>query len=589
MCGIIGYVGKEPAAPKLILGLKRLEYRGYDSAGIAVRGKEGFSVYKRKGRVSGLESAKDLTGGCGIGHTRWATHGEPSERNAHPHIYGKFAVVHNGIIENYRELKEECRARGEEFASDTDSEIVAHLLAFYDGGNVLAALKTVCARLKGSYALAVMCSDGEDALYVARRKSPMIVGKGETGLYAASDVPAVAECGELYSLADGEFAVLKGGDIRFYTAEGEIRKEKMARGSAEDIPEKGGYAHFMLKEMYEIPASIANSLVDFEENSRFLAFNIVLCHTEYIQIVACGTAYHSGIAAKYAIERLARIPVEVTVASEYRYCNPIVKENTLVLAISQSGETADTLAAATLAKERGATVAAVTNVRDSSITRIAHFVLYTNAGREIAVAATKSFNAQLALLYSIAVALATAKGRAARFEALRVLPSLSAQTLAGIEEIKKVVPLFAEADSVYFIGRGADHCAALEGSLKLKEISYLPSEGYPAGELKHGTLALIGEKTPVVAILTQRALAEKTMNAVSEVYARGGKVLLVTNIPELAAREEVFESVLLPACEELFSPILSVIPLQALAYYTAVFRGNDPDKPRNLAKSVTVE
>ncbi len=589
MCGIIGYAGREQAAPKLVEGLKRLEYRGYDSAGIAVLHAGEIAVFKRKGRVSELDGAAKFLGDVGIGHTRWATHGEPSEQNAHPLVFGRFAVVHNGILENYLELKEECEARGETFSSQTDSEVAAHLLEFYYRGDALAALKQTAARLKGSFALAAICSAEPDALYVARRKSPLIVGRDETGLYVASDVPAVAECGELYALSDGEFAVLKRGTISFYDEKGEIGKERMKFVRDAEIPEKGSYAHFMLKEMHEIPAAIANSLIDFESDFRFSGFNIVLCHAEYIQIVACGTAYHSGIAAKHAIERLARIPVEVTVASEYRYCDPIVRANTLVLAVSQSGETADTLAAAELAKARGAKVIAVTNVPDSSLTQIADLTLYTRAGREIAVAATKSFNAQLALLYSLASALSLAKGRGGRFGALRLLPPLAEQVLSGAEEPKKFAPAFAEAKSVYFIGRGADYCAALEGSLKLKEISYLPSEGYPAGELKHGTLALIEKGTPVVAVLTQRALAEKTMNAVSEVYARGADVLLVTNLPEYAARKEAAHCVLLPECEEAFSPILSVIPLQALAYYTALFCGNDPDKPRNLAKSVTVE
>ncbi len=589
MCGIIGYTGKAQAAPKLLLCLKRLEYRGYDSAGIAVLCEDNFSVYKRKGRVDELEGAKALSGTTGIGHTRWATHGEPSEKNAHPHLYGRYAVVHNGIIENYRQLKEECEARGERFTSETDSEVIAHLLDFYDEGDVLTALRKTCARLIGSYALAVMRRDRADALYAARRKSPLIVGRGNDGLYVASDVPAIAECGELYSLADGEFALLQQDTIKFFREEGEIGKEQMKLTSRAEFPDKGGYAHYMWKEMCEIPAAIAHSIINFDSDPRFSAFNIVLCHTKYVQIVACGTAYHSGIAAKYLIERAARIPVEVTVASEYRYGDPIIREGTLTLAVSQSGETADTLAAAQLAKERGATVVAVTNAPDSSITRIAHFVLLTQAGREIAVAATKSFNAQLALLYSFGTALAAQQGKTADRSALLSLPALAEQTLSRVEKLKMTAPFYAQARSVYFIGRGADYCAALEGSLKLKEISYLPSEGYPAGELKHGTLALVDEGTPVVAILTQRAVAEKTMNAVSEVYARGGKVLLITSFPEYTARKEVSVSILLPACEELYSPILSVIPLQALAYYTALARGNDPDKPRNLAKSVTVE
>lgn len=589
MCGIIGYVGRDRAAPKLLIGLKRLEYRGYDSAGIATLDRSGIHVYKRKGRVKELNGAVSMEGNTGIGHTRWATHGEPSERNAHPHIFGRFAVVHNGIIENYLALKKECLARGETFASETDSEVIAHLLEFYFSGDVLEALRKTCADLKGSYAITVLSQEAPETLFAARKKSPLIVGKGETGLYIASDAPAIAECTRFYVLQDGEFAVMKGGAVTFYNETGEIIKEQMQNVIQADIPGKGMYRHFMMKEMHEIPNAIFNSTINFESDSRFSWFNIVLRQTKYIQIAACGTAYHSGIAAKYAIEKLARIPVEVHIASEYRYRDPIVSDGTLMLAISQSGETADTLAAAELAKERGATVVAITNVPDSSITRIAHFVLYTQAGREIAVAATKSFNAQLAVLYSLAVALARVKGYDCDFRSLLPLPEMSEQILTNSEEIKRFAPMFAKANSVYFIGRGPDYCAALEGSLKLKEISYLASEGYPAGELKHGTLALIEEGTPVVAILTQTSLAEKTMNAVSEVYARGGKVLLVTSCPQYAAQKEVAESILLPKCEEIFSPILSVIPLQMIAYYTSLARGNDPDKPRNLAKSVTVE
>ncbi len=590
MCGIVGYIGKAPAAPILLDGLKKLEYRGYDSAGVAVLHEGKLSVVRKKGRVKELEGCLEPTGSVGIGHTRWATHGEPSERNAHPHVYGKFAVVHNGILENYHALKRECEERGEEFLSETDSETVAHLLSFYYEGDALSALQKTTARLKGSYALAVLCTDHPDSLFLAREKSPLIAGVGEEGLYAASDVPALAgKCHLLYSLSDGELAELTRKSLRFFRGGEEIEKLPLCVETMGDIPEKGGYAHYMRKEMGEIGSAIANSLVDFASEERFFDFNRVLCQTEYIQIVACGTAYHSGIAAKYAIESLARIPVDVTVASEYRYCDPIIRAGTLVIAVSQSGETADTIAAARLAKERGATVAAVTNVPYSSLTEISDFVLETRAGREIGVAATKSFNAQLALLYSLAAELARTRGRGGNFQALRLIPALSERVLSEAEGIKNFALGIAGAKSAYFIGRGADYCAALEGSLKLKEISYLPSEGYPAGELKHGTLALIEKGTPVVAILTQSALAEKTMNSVSEVYARGGKVLLVTSLPEYTDRKEVEESILLPRCEEVFSPILSVIPLQMLAYYTALARGNDPDKPRNLAKSVTVE
>lgn len=590
MCGIIGYIGKKRAAPVLIDGLKKLEYRGYDSAGISVLLNGEFTTVKRKGRVQELALYGSVEGNIGIGHTRWATHGAPSEENAHPHVYGKFSAVHNGIIENYLELRRSLEARGHVFLSQTDSEVVPHLLSDLYEGDFLSAVDGACARLKGSYALVVMCSECPDTLIAVRRFSPLVVGKGKDGLFCASDVSAIAsDTDERYCLADGERAVLEGDKIRFYGTAGEIGKKKMDCAYAVQSPELNGYRHFMRKEMGEIPSAVRFSLIDFLSDGQYSDFYRVLCQTEYVEIIGCGTAYHSGLAAKYAIEALSRVPVGVSVASEYRYRDPIVKGGTLVIAVSQSGETADTLAAAQLAKEKGAYLVAVTNVPYSSITSLADTVLPTRAGAEIAVAATKSYNAQLAVLYSLAVALASAKGRKADFRPLEGLDKVCERTLAASECVRSWAKHFVGAQSVYFIGRGVDYCSAVEGSLKLKEISYLPSEGYPAGELKHGTLALIGAETPVVAILTQRALAEKTMNAVSEVSARGAKVFLVTAFEGYAKRKEVTEAVVVGETEELFSPVSSVIPLQMLAYYTAVFRGNDPDKPRNLAKSVTVE
>lgn len=591
MCGIVGYLGKKQAAPVLLEGLKKLEYRGYDSAGIAVLQQGGFAVARKKGRVNELSAAAEIAGNVGIGHTRWATHGKPSEENAHPHIYGRFAVVHNGIIENFTELKEECFRRGEIFSSETDSEVVAHLLEKEYDGDFLLAVKRATAKLTGSYAIAALCLEEPGVMILAREKSPLVAGKGKDGLLAASDLPAVAEEGaELYALADGEFAVLQGDSVSFYDKNlNAVVKERLQFDCCADSPDLQGFRHFMRKEMSEIPKSVADSLVNFLQSPDYSAFCGALSQTQAIHIVACGTAYHSAVAAKYAIESLAGVPVEACVASEYRYRDIIVKDGTLVIAVSQSGETADTLAAAERAKKKGAYLAALTNAPYSSITRIADFVLETRAGREIAVAATKSYNAQLALLYSLAAALATLKGRTADYAALETLPKLCERATACCGDVRSWTPYFVGAKSAYFLGRGADYVSALEGSLKLKEISYLPSEGYPAGELKHGTLALIEKDTPVVAILTQSALAEKTMNAVHEVYARGGKIFLVTSIPEYAERNEIASSAIIPKCEELFSPILSVIPLQALAYYTALARGNDPDKPRNLAKSVTVE
>lgn len=588
MCGIVGYAGEGRAAPVLIEGLKRLEYRGYDSAGIAVLG-EALTVVKRKGRVEALAAeAKKLSGGLGIAHTRWATHGEPSERNAHPHRYGGVAVVHNGIIENASLLRAECEARGEVFSSETDSEVIAHLIAAAYRGDLLQAVQKAARRLEGSYAIAVL-AEGERVIVAARRKSPLLVGRG-AGSVLASDLPAIAPlANEVYSLKEGGFALLTKDQVCLFDEELREWEEKpIAFGKVEGDGGKGGYPHYMRKEIAEDPAAIANSIADLTADSRFFDISIVLCQTYYIQIVACGTAYHSGIAAKYAIEALSRVPVEVDIASEYRYRDPIVPKGTLVIAVSQSGETADTLAAAALAKERGAKVLALTNVPYSSLTALADFVLLTHAGRETAVAATKSFCAQLASLYSIAAALAALKGRSA--PSLVPFPALCEDALSRSQKVKVWARALCQKKSVYFIGRGADYAAAIEGSLKLKEVSYLASEGYPAGELKHGTLALVGEDAPVVALLSDARLAEKTMNAVHEVRSRGARVFLITTLPSCAEGVLPEEDVLfLSACEAVFSPLCTVVPLQLLAYETAVLLGHDPDKPRNLAKSVTVE
>ncbi len=588
MCGIVGYAGKGRAAPVLMEGLKRLEYRGYDSAGIAVLG-ETLTVVKRKGRVEALAAeAKKLSGGLGIAHTRWATHGEPSERNAHPHRYGGVAVVHNGIIENASLLRAECEARGEVFSSETDSEVIAHLIAAAYRGDLLQAVQKAARRLEGSYAIAVL-AEGERVIVAARRKSPLLVGRGE-GSVLASDLPAIAPlANEVYSLKEGGFALLTEDDVRLFDEElCEWKGEPIEFGKVEGDGGKGGYPHYMRKEIAEDPAAIANSIADLTADARFFDISIVLCQTYYIQIVACGTAYHSGVAAKYAIEALSRVPVEVDIASEYRYRDPIVPKGTLVIAVSQSGETADTLAAAALAKERGAKVLALTNVPYSSLTALADFVLLTHAGRETAVAATKSFCAQLASLYSLAAALAALKGRSA--PSLVPFPALCEDALSRSEKVKGWARVLCQKKSVYFIGRGADYAAAIEGSLKLKEVSYLASEGYPAGELKHGTLALVGEDAPVVALLSDARLAEKTMNAVHEVRSRGARVFLITTLPSCAEGVLPEEDVLrLPACEAVYSPLCTVVPLQLLAYETAVLLGHDPDKPRNLAKSVTVE
>ncbi len=585
MCGIVGYTGKRRAAPILLELLKKLEYRGYDSAGIALSDHGKIQIMKREGKVENIAPVSEFSGNTGIGHTRWATHGAPSEKNAHPHSYGKFVIVHNGIIENNKDLKEECLARGEVFSSETDSEVIAHLLAYYHDGDFLRTVKMAAERLDGSYAFAALSSDFPDKIVCARCGSPLIVGKGENESLLASDLIAISsEVREAYLLEDGEFAVLgKEGAELYNNGLTRIKRAPLKYEAVRNEADKKGYPHFMKKEMWEIPSVLAKTSLNSTDKSEFEKFYKVLCQTDYIHIVACGTAYHSGLCAKYAFESLCRVPVEVSIASEYRYRDPIINKNMLVIAISQSGETADTLAAAKLAKERGAYLAAVTNTAYSSLTRIADCVLETKAGAEIAVAATKSFNAQLAVLYALA------NLRAGKENDFSVTARLAEETLKVSEQVRAWTPYFLNAKSVYFIGRGVDYCTALEGSLKLKEISYLPSEGYAAGELKHGTLALVDEKTPVVAVLTHRELAEKTMNAVHETRSRGARVFLITSLSELIRNGETTESVLIPACEEVFSPILSVIPLQMLAYYISLARGNDPDKPRNLAKSVTVE
>lgn len=589
MCGIVGYIGKRRAAPILLEGLKKLEYRGYDSAGIVTAEKGGFRVLKKKGRVAGLGTGEKIEGCVGIGHTRWATHGAPSKENAHPHVYGRIAIVHNGIIENAEELRKECLARGERFSSETDSEVIAHLVARFYRGDLLAALRACTERLTGSYAIAVLAADRPDTIVCARYKSPLVAGKNERGeLLLSSDVPAIAEKGtELVCLHDGDFAMLEKGKIAVYDRTMRvIKRDFFVCDEQMEAPAKNGYQHFMRKEIAEIPFAMRNSMPDFAADKQFSAFFKVLCQAEYIEFIACGTAYHSGLCAAYAFERLCRIPCRVSLASEFRYRDPILKEGALVIAVSQSGETADTLDAARLSKQKGAYVVALTNVAYSSLTTIADCVLITKAGREVAVAATKSFNAQIVVLYAAACALAQSRGGTAD---CKNLPALSSLALEKSEEVRAWVPYFLGAKSVFFLGRGADRYTAMESSLKLKEISYLPSEGYAAGELKHGTLALVDETTPVVAVLTQRETAQKTMNAVHEVYARGAKVFLVTAFPEYISRKEVTASVVIPACEEAFSPALAIIPLQMLAYYVSLACGYDPDKPRNLAKSVTVE
>lgn len=594
MCGIVGYVGDRRAAPLLLERLRRLEYRGYDSAGICTIAEGGFHAVRRKGRIREIACAESLPGTVGIAHTRWATHGAPCEKNAHPHLCGKFALVHNGIVENDGALRASLLRQGAELKSQTDSELIVQMLDREYDGDPMQTLVRVLRRVKGSYALGVLCLDCPGVLFAARRKSPLLVGVGEGECLLASDLPALASEGmQAYILEDGELAALRADGAEFYGADGKrIQKKPHCTVPREEIPSKGRYPHYMCKEMAEIPLAIRQSLCDLRQNHTFNDVCEVLCQTDYVEIVACGTAYHAGLAAKYAFERLAGIRTDVYLAGEYRDGLPdCTGGECLTIALSQSGETADTIAAASLAKQRGKTLLCITNAPYSTLSSMGDRALVTRAGREIAVAATKSYQAQLAVLYALSLGAARARGRNVdkEYAALERLPDDCRILLSRLGRIGGWAERFRGARSVYFIGKGADHAAAVEGSLKLKELSYIPSEGYAAGELKHGTLSLVDTRTPVVAILTQRQLAARLMNAVSEVASRGARVFLVTSFPEFCARREVISSVVLPETSPLFTPALSVIPLQALAYETALALGNDPDKPRNLAKSVTVE
>ncbi len=587
MCGIVGYAGSGRAAEIIYNGLKQLEYRGYDSAGIATLSDGKIYHAKRCGRVSALNgAAEELSGSVGIGHTRWATHGKPSDINAHPHLCGKFAVVHNGIIENYSELKEKY-FRGEKFISDTDSEIIVRLLdKFYDGG-FLSALKRVADLLIGSYAIVAICSDF-DGIGVLRRKSPVIIGYGKDGNFAASDAPALAGiCDKISVLEDGDAALLTRGKVEIYEggsrAVDRPKRKNLATAASLEL---GDCPHYMLKEIREVPASVVNTCAAFQSVESSL--KKALHGVRRVIITGCGTAYNSGLVAKRYIEKFARIPAEAEIAGEFRYKDPVITQNTAVLAISQSGETADTVEAACLAKSLGAKVIAVTNAPYSSLTRCADVVVPVAAGPEICVAATKSYTGQLAALFMTAYVLS---GRSAdeAAEKLLIVPDLCRKTLecGGIDTLADTC---AKSDGVYFLGRDLDFAVATEGSLKLKEVSYIPCEGYPAGELKHGTLALIDENVLAVVLITDNALAAKSENAVEQILSRKGKVAIITNIAEVGenykARAHI---VMIPECEKELSPFVSAVAVQRLAYAAAVLLNRDPDKPRNLAKSVTVE
>lgn len=613
MCGIVGYIGKEAAAPILLEGLSKLEYRGYDSAGIAVRDRQTgeIELVKAKGRLKILSEKTDggraMHGTIGIGHTRWATHGEPSEDNAHPHCSDDQAVVlvHNGIIENYLELKEKLRKAGYTFYSQTDTEVAVKLLDYYDkkvNGDHLEALSRTMLRIRGSYAFGVLFKDCADKLYAVRKDSPLIVGKSEDGSYIASDVPAILKyTRQVYYIGNMEIAVLEDSAIHFYNIDREeIQKEAVTIEWDAEAAEKGGFEHFMMKEIYEQPKVVGDTLHHYLKDGS-IDFSEVgisdeqLRNLERIYIVACGSAYHVGVAAKYVFEGMAGIPVEVELASEFRYREPRLVKNSLVIIISQSGETADSLAALRLAKEKGVDTLGIVNVLGSSIAREADLVMYTLAGPEISVATTKAYSTQLMAVYLLAVQSAYVKEEIteeqykAFLQELESIPDKIQKILDDKERIQWFANKHANNKDIFFIGRGIDYAISMEGSLKLKEISYIHSEAYAAGELKHGTISLIEDGTLVIGVMTQEALFEKTLSNMVEVKSRGAYLMGVTSYGNYSIEDTAGFTVYVPKICNYFATSLAVVPLQLLAYYVSVAKGLDVDKPRNLAKSVTVE
>ena len=606
MCGIVGYVGKRNAQNVLLDGLEKLEYRGYDSAGVALALDGGIRVVKSKGRLAELRKKLELQAlaesGCGIGHTRWATHGEPSDVNSHPHSTPRVSIVHNGIIENYGILKERLIAKGYTFESETDTEVLVKLIDSCYEGEPLQAIHEALSMVRGSYALAVLFRDFPDTVFAVKRESPLIVGWGEGENFVASDIPALLKYTRRYSvLEEGDMAVVKADGIRFYDAFGKpVEREVLTADWDEEAAEKGGYPHFMLKEIHEQPAAITATVSPrVEDGMPDLRLPELtdeqLRKIRNIHLVACGTAMHAGMVGKTAIERLARVHAEVDIASEFRYRDPILDPEDLVIIISQSGETSDTLAALRLAKSRGVPVLAIVNVVGSSIARAADYVLYTYAGPEIAVASTKAYMVQLCTLYLFAFRLAYAKGRLSEAETKRLTAELLRAgeviqpRLADCEQIKYLASRFVNTQSCFFIGRGFDYALSLEGSLKLKEISYVHSDAYAAGELKHGTISLITEGVPVIALATQKQVYEKTISNAKETKSRGARVILFTTKDAVVPDGVADYVVRLDDYEELLMPLQLIVPLQLFAYYMAVLRGCDVDKPRNLAKSVTVE
>ena len=606
MCGIVGYVGKRNAQDVLLDGLEKLEYRGYDSAGVALALEGGIRVVKSKGRLAELRKRLAVEAlarsDCGIGHTRWATHGEPSDVNSHPHSTPRVSIVHNGIIENYGVLKERLMAKGYTFESETDTEVLVKLIDSCYEGEPLKALRAALAMVRGSYALAVLFRDFPDTLFAVKRESPLIVGWGEAENFIASDIPALLKYTRRYSvLEEGDMAVVNADGIRFYNEFAEpVEREALTANWDQEAAEKGGYPHFMLKEINEQPAAITATVSPRVENGlpdlRVPELTDErLRRIGTVHLVGCGTAMHAGMVGKAAIEALARVPAQVEIASEFRYRNPILRPEDLVIIISQSGETSDTLAALKLAKSRGVPVLAIVNVVGSSIARAADYVMYTYAGPEIAVASTKAYMVQMCVLYLFALRLAYARGMQTDAEIRRLTAELLRAgevikpRLADCEQIKYLASRFVNTQSCFFIGRGFDYSLSLEGSLKLKEISYVHSDAYAAGELKHGTISLVTDGVPVIALATQKQVYEKTISNAKETKSRGAKVLLFTTRDAVVPDGVADYVVRLDDYDDLLMPLQLIVPLQLFAYYMAVLRGCDVDKPRNLAKSVTVE
>ena len=606
MCGIVGYVGKRSAQDVLLDGLEKLEYRGYDSAGVALAQEGGIRVVKSKGRLDALRQKLAVQAlaesSCGIGHTRWATHGEPSDVNSHPHSTPRVSIVHNGIIENYGALKERLAARGYTFESETDTEVLVKLIDSCYHGEPLQALHEALGMVRGSYALAVLFKDFPDTIFAVKKESPLIVGWGEGENFVASDIPALLKYTRDYSvLEEGDLAVVTAQGIRFYNAFGEpVERQRLTADWDQEAAEKGGYPHFMLKEINEQPAAITATVSPrVEDGLPDLRIPELtderLRSIRTVHLVACGTAMHAGMVGKVAIETLARVPAEVDIASEFRYRDPILNKDDLVIIISQSGETSDTLAALKLAKSRGVPVLAIVNVVGSSIARAADYILYTYAGPEIAVASTKAYVVQMCVLYLFALRLAYARGKLEEAETKRLTAELLRAgevikpRLDDCEQIKYLASRFVNTQSCFFIGRGFDYALSLEGSLKLKEISYVHSDAYAAGELKHGTISLITDGVPVIALATQKQVYEKTISNAKETKSRGARVILFTTKDAVVPEGVADYVVRLDEYEDLLMPLQLIVPLQLFAYYMAVLRGCDVDKPRNLAKSVTVE